>query len=237
MSPGVRWYPRAVSTQILAHDHATQGAPHGTAIAARVQDAGRGTRSRPWHSPEGGLWLSVVCRPRAAMPVEGLSVRVGLAVAAALESALEGLQLIQVKWPNDLMLDDRKLGGILCEARWQGDTLTWIAVGIGLNVCNDLPAELRETAVSLKDLFPGATPDALAEAVVRGVSAATREGGPLTERELLAFAERDWLQGRALRAPVRGTAGGITREGALRVVTADGEETSVLGSVALEGGA
>ncbi len=90
--------------------------------------AGRGSRGRSWHSPRGGLWLSVLLRPAAAADV--LSLRVGLAVETALRSLAPDLHLA-LKWPNDLMLDDRKVGGILCEARWQGDALGWVAVGLG----------------------------------------------------------------------------------------------------------
>src|SRR4051794_17490868 len=107
------------------HELAEQKAPAGTAVVAEGQTGGRGARGRPWHSPPGGLWLSVLYRPPAPGGLELLSLRLGLLVAAELEAAIPGLP-VMLKWPNDLMLRDRKLGGILCEARWQGEAPGWI---------------------------------------------------------------------------------------------------------------
>src|SRR4051794_10686215 len=114
------------------HQLAEQGAPAGTAGLAEAQTRGRGARGREGHSPPGGLWLSVLYRPGSPLGVELLSLRLGLHVAEALESVAPGLG-VMLKWPNDLMVSDRKLGGILCEARWQGESLAWVAAGLGLN--------------------------------------------------------------------------------------------------------
>ena len=94
-------------------------------------------------SPPGGLWLSVLCRPPDEAAAEVMSLRAALAVAPVLEQAVPGVRL-SIKWPNDLLIDGRKTGGILCEARWQGTVLGWIAVGLGLNVSNPLPEDLGE---------------------------------------------------------------------------------------------
>jgi len=208
------------STQDLLHELAAGGAPAGTALVAGEQTAGRGSRGRSWTSPVGGLWLSVLCRPAAAPAVEVLSLRVGLGVAAALERILPGLA-IQLKWPNDLLLGKRKLGGVLCEARWQGGTPGWVAVGLGLNVANPIPAELAEVALTLTSAFPGASPEALAEPLARAIAAAGEGSGPLDSSELEAFRLRDALLGRHIVAPLDGVAEGLTPEGALRVRRAD----------------
>src|SRR4029077_14678071 len=71
---------------------------------------------------------------------------------------LGGLPPIALKWPNDLMLDDRKVGGILGEARWQGESLAWVAVGLGLNVQNALPAAVRTPPCRLADWRPDLEP-------------------------------------------------------------------------------
>ncbi len=122
----VEWFDELPSTQDVAHRLAGQGAGHGTTVAARVQPAGRGTRSRVWVSSAGGLWMSVVCCPERATGIEGLGIRIGLAIAALLDAALPGPATghptVLVKWPNDLMLAHGKLGGVLTEARWQGGT-------------------------------------------------------------------------------------------------------------------
>ncbi len=136
----------------LIHELAERGAEAGSMVVATEQLQGRGSRGRAWHSPPGGLWLSALYRPPSTGGLELLSVRVGLAVARALDRLVP--TPVRLKWPNDLMLNGRKLGGILCEARWQGEALGWIAVGVGLNVRNPVPGELRETAVSLMELEP-----------------------------------------------------------------------------------
>ena len=128
---------RVGSTQDEIHRLAEAGAPDGTAVVAREQTAGRGSRGQRWESPLGGLWLSVLRRTSKAGPPLVLSLSAGLAVAEALESA--GVQEVQVKWPNDLMVNDAKIGGILCEVRWHGDRPAWAVIGVGINVENQTP--------------------------------------------------------------------------------------------------
>src|SRR5207237_457605 len=106
--------------------------------------AGRGRDGRTWHSPAGGVWLGVLLRPgRVELGV--MSVRVGLAVADAVD-ALLGRPEARLKWPNDVLLAERKLAGILCEGRWQGEALQWLAVGVGVNVCNSIPGAVARRA-------------------------------------------------------------------------------------------
>jgi BirA family biotin operon repressor/biotin-[acetyl-CoA-carboxylase] ligase len=127
-----------------------------------------------------------------------------------------------LKWPNDIMAHGKKAGGILCEARWNGDRPAWVAVGVGLNVRNELPEELRAGSARLAD--HGVTAELeliaqrIAEALVKGAAVA----GPLSAAELAALAERDWLLGRELASPEAGRAAGIEPDGALRVRRADG---------------
>jgi BirA family biotin operon repressor/biotin-[acetyl-CoA-carboxylase] ligase len=201
-------------------------------VVATEQLQGRGSRGRPWHSPPGGLWLSALYRPASTGGLELLSVRVGLAVARALDPHVP--TPVGLKWPNDLMLNGRKLGGILCEARWQGGALGWIGVGVGLNVRNPVPGELRETAVSLVELEP----DIGLEHVLHSVSAAIRslDLGPerLSSTELELFAARSWLDGREIREPLPGIVAGLDDDGALRVRTAEGSHVALRhGSVEL----
>jgi BirA family biotin operon repressor/biotin-[acetyl-CoA-carboxylase] ligase len=210
-----------------AHALAEAGAGHGTAIAAREQDAGRGRRGRAWASPRGGLWLSVICRPASRSTVECLSLRAGLAVADALEAALPGLPPLQIKWPNDLYLEDRKVAGVLCEARWDGPSLSWIVAGVGVNVANRLPEDLGTVAVALLELVASAEPESLAEPVARAVAKAGLVAGPLDDGEFEQFRRRDWLWGRAVSAPVAGRAAGIARDGALLVKESSGAMTRV----------
>lgn len=221
------------STQDLAHQLALEGAEAGTAVVAAEQQAGRGTRGREWRSARGGLWLTVILRPPAANAVEGLSLRVGLEVAHCLERATAPSVPIGIKWPNDLVADDRKLGGILCEARWLGDAPGWVAVGIGINVTNPVPEGLRPAAVGLSELGSRIEAGDLIDPVVAAVVDAGRRAGPLSEAELAEFSSRDWLRGRALVEPVAGRAAGVTADARLIVEEPTGVRTAVLGSVTL----
>jgi BirA family transcriptional regulator, biotin operon repressor / biotin---[acetyl-CoA-carboxylase] ligase len=211
----LHYFERVSSTMDVIHQLAAEGAPAGTAVVAGEQLQGRGSRGQSWHSPVGGLWLSVLFRPDSAAGLEVTSIRVGLVVAETVEP-LAG-QPVGLKWPNDLMLAGRKLGGVLCEARWQGDTLGWIAVGLGMNVRNRVPPELSSIAVSLAAACPDVTPEGLAGPVVAALQRLDLNAGRLTRDELARFARRDWLLGRAVREPLAGTVAGIQDDGALLV--------------------
>jgi biotin-(acetyl-CoA carboxylase) ligase len=120
------------------------------------------------------------------------------------------------------MLDDRKLGGILCEARWHGEALGWIVVGIGLNVSNPIPVELATGATRLADRMPDISPEALEAPVTARLRALDAARNRLDAAEVAFLRERDWLRGRRLLAPVAGLADGIAEDGALLVRGADG---------------
>lgn len=230
-APSIHWLDRVSSTQDAAHQLAGEGAPDGTAVAAREQTHGRGSRGRGWLSPAGGLWLSIVCRPGAASAPYLLTIRVSLAVAAVLSERAS--MTIDIKWPNDLMVADRKLGGVLAEARWVGDALAWIVVGVGINVTNTVPDELRSAAISLAEVGYAGTPADLAGPIVSAVVRASPRGGPLDTPESADLSLRDWLRGRALSGPVAGVADGIGADGGLRVRAADGVHVVRTGPVVL----
>jgi BirA family biotin operon repressor/biotin-[acetyl-CoA-carboxylase] ligase len=207
---------RIGSTMDRVHQLAEQGAPAGTAVLAEAQTGGRGSRGRAWHSPPGGLWLSVLYRPDSPIGVELLSLRLGLRAAEALEAAGPGLG-VMLKWPNDLIVSDRKLGGILCEARWQGETLAWVAAGLGLNVTNPIPDDLRLTATALGEHRPGASVDAILPGLLEALRCPLADADQLSPDECRRLQRRDWLRGRELRAPLAGRAEGIGPDGALLV--------------------
>jgi len=138
-----------------------------------------------------------------------------------------------LKWPNDVLVDDRKVAGILCESRWQGETLQWLAVGIGVNVANEIPAELAERAVALRELRPIVRRIDVLDQLVPALLRLAAHGGQLTEFECAAFARRDWLRGRHIRAPLEGRAAGIRPDGALLVDTGAGTTMVQAGHVEL----
>lgn len=216
----------------VLHLMAAEGAVAGTAVIAAEQIQGRGSRAREWHSPLGGLWLSVLHRPPVPGAVEVMSLRAGLAAAQAIEGLIQGP--LQLKWPNDLLLGGRKVGGVLCEARWQGDSLGWVVIGLGLNVRNKIPEELSRTAVELASSQDGITVSQVSEAVIPALRALDLRQEQLSRAELEQFSRRDWLRGRIIQQPLPGTVTGLREDGALLVHTPDGIDTPVrTGSVEL----
>ena len=149
----VHWFEEVTSTNDIAKEMAKQGAPHGTAILAGYQTGGRGRMGRSFSSPAGmGVYLSLILRPKcSADALMHLSCAVGTLMCDAVE-AVAGLRP-GLKWINDLILDGKKLGGILTElSMCKEGVVDYAVIGIGIN-CNqlsaDFPPELRQTAVSL----------------------------------------------------------------------------------------
>lgn len=144
------------STNDRAASWLQEGAPHGAVVTADVQTAGRGRRGRSWESPPGrGLCVSLLLRP-GPMPVPSRFGALGLAVGVGLREGMPSAmrRSVELKWPNDLLVDGRKLAGILCEARWVGDEPE-VVVGFGLNVHADsVPAPLRAQATSVAEHAP-----------------------------------------------------------------------------------
>jgi BirA family biotin operon repressor/biotin-[acetyl-CoA-carboxylase] ligase len=213
------------STLDVLHEYAAQGAPHGTVVVADEQLEGRGTRGRPWHSPPGGLWYSILFRDVNRGAIEFLSLRVGLVLANALESEIPGLHL-GLKWPNDLMLGEGKVGGVLCEARWQGSVLSWVAVGIGINVTNRMTADLDQPAANLAAVHQSVTVARLIGPITSALQSLPA-GPTLSRSELAEFGSRDWLLGKTLSEPAPGIGRGIGPDGTLLVERPDGTTTPV----------
>jgi len=216
-------YRRIGSTNARARELAAAGAPHGTLITAAEQSEGRGRQGRTWSAAPGrALLCSVLIRdPPALLPLAA-----GVAVA---EVVGEGAQL---KWPNDVLVDGRKVAGILVEGRPQEG---WAVVGIGLNVAlrgDDFPPELRATAGSL-GLEPNAIEPTL-DALLVGLA-----GWLVADRAVLldAVRGRDALLGRPVRwAGGRGVGAGIDDSGRLVVRTEDGPVALDAGEVHLVAG-
>jgi len=226
-TPGLLCLEEVTSTLDLAHELAREGAPAGTVVLADEQVKGRGRQGRYWHSPKGcGVWLGYIARPESPLESGVLALRVGLAVAEALGAL--GCEA-WLKWPNDVILADRKAAGVLCEARQTG-AAGWIAIGIGVNVRGALPEEIAATATVLEDHVRGMTRLAVLEALVPRLHELAY-APTLNDAEREAYARYDWLHGRALLEPLAGTARGIAPDGALLVETVGGTERVVGGSV------
>lgn len=136
------------------------------AVLARRQRFGHGQQGRPWLSPPGGLWLS------AAFPWAGEwqgSASLGLAVAVGLAQQLEALGLVvQLKWPNDLLVDGRKLAGLLPRLRLRGTRIRSAQVGLGINGCNRVPPGAISVAQALggRGPHPQGKPERLLQRVL-----------------------------------------------------------------------
>ncbi|ASC74026.1 Bifunctional ligase/repressor BirA [Halomicronema hongdechloris C2206] len=124
-----------------------QGATAGTVVIARRQWAGRGQWGRRWQSPEGGLYLSLLLEVEVPVQEQGMLT---LASAWGLATALVKVGLpIQIKWPNDLVVMGRKLGGILTEIRRENHQIRYAVIGVGLNWANPVP----DSGITLKTLL------------------------------------------------------------------------------------
>ncbi|MBD3191799.1 MAG: biotin--[acetyl-CoA-carboxylase] ligase [Candidatus Heimdallarchaeota archaeon] len=144
------------STQKIARHFLHQGkAVHGLVIQAASQTGGIGQKNRSWYSPLGGLWLSVILLKELPLSYfSGFSIRIGLSIIAELEKKLP--LNFKLKWPNDLILAGKKVGGILTDLHSKGDFLQHLVLGIGINVNNEIssfPLEIRNQAISIKDLL------------------------------------------------------------------------------------
>jgi BirA family transcriptional regulator, biotin operon repressor / biotin---[acetyl-CoA-carboxylase] ligase len=144
--------PETDSTNTMALAHARDGCPDGTVITADSQTSGRGRMDRAWFSPPGaGIYLSVVLRPDASL--KGLP-RLTLAAAVAAAEALEESAGVRadIKWPNDLLLNDKKVCGILTELHTGGEVNTLVIIGIGINVntpAGSFPEDIAGIATSI----------------------------------------------------------------------------------------
>jgi BirA family biotin operon repressor/biotin-[acetyl-CoA-carboxylase] ligase len=217
----------AESTNDRARELALGGAPTGTVVTAGEQTAGRGRHGRRWSAPPGAALLSSII----LRPLEAHHALLPLAVPVAVCEAVEALAPVEcaIKWPNDVWLGERKLAGILIEAR----PPDWAVIGVGLNLAiadNQFPHDLRWPATSLgHGIGADQALTALRDALGRWVAA---EPGVVAA----AFAERDVLRGRRVEWEGGGDAGrgvgeaaGIDDRGNLVVVDDSGERV-VLGS-------
>jgi BirA family biotin operon repressor/biotin-[acetyl-CoA-carboxylase] ligase len=232
-----RHFARTESTNTRARELAAAGAPHGTVVTASEQTAGRGRQGRTWTAPPGkALLYSTILRPleeRHAM----LPLAVPLAVCETAEQLNPDLTC-KVKWPNDILVERRKLAGVLIEARPQDG---WAVLGIGLNVSiqqNEFPPDLRDRAVSIfaddqqarERGFAGPSPLLSAEPPLPGLLNNRLDYWVQAEPDkvLSSWRERDALKGKEIAWDGgEGVADGVDDRGYLVVVTPDGDRITV----------
>jgi BirA family biotin operon repressor/biotin-[acetyl-CoA-carboxylase] ligase len=238
-----RHFSRTDSTNSRARELAAAGAPHGTVVTASEQSAGRGRQGRSWIAPPNkALLYSAIIRPLEEHHMM-LPLAAPLAVCEAAEQLNPNLKCA-VKWPNDVLVDNRKLSGVLIEARPQDG---WAVIGIGLNISierDEFPEELRDRATSIftddrrtqergsagpSPLLSAGPPPTAPPAATEVLNARLNHWVQAEPNQVLtAWRERDALKGREVEWDGgSGVADGVDDRGYLVVVTPSGDRIAV----------
>ena len=244
----IRHFPTIDSTNTLAMREAERGQESGTVYLADEQTVGRGRGAHEWHSAAGsGLYVSILLRPAIApADILWLSLAAGLAVQAAVRDVTSLAP--DIRWPNDLLLSGRKMGGILTELNAEVTRVRHAVIGIGLNVHQpSFPAELAPLATSLKiETARKWSRQELLVALLRHLhSEVERLSAPhnleavTTDLRRRLAASSTWIQGKSVIVTEAETFSGVTdgldSRGFLRVATPQGVRTVLSGGVR-EGG-
>jgi BirA family biotin operon repressor/biotin-[acetyl-CoA-carboxylase] ligase len=147
LSERIHYFPRVTTTMDTARELARQGVPHASCVVAEHQTKARGRLNRKWESDPGGLWITLILTPDTP---PALAYLYNFAASLSLSLTLETLFKldVRVKWPNDLLLEGKKLAGLLSEIETRADMIRFLLVGIGINVNND-PSSSAFEAISI----------------------------------------------------------------------------------------
>lgn len=243
----LKFYNTTESTQKIARALAEAGAPSWTVIVADHQTSGKGRDGATWISkPGSSVMFSMIIRPERPEALSLLPVRVGLILAKTIDDLLiaegggsEEETFVRLKWPNDLIIDNGKVGGILIEGVTRGEE-QYILIGVGLNIfrMTDLPPDAASLPFRyVNDYLPG---KANRLQIIERVLTALREQlrtvpEDLMPREIEEYSTRDWLRGRRLSEPLPGKVVGINRKGFLLLENGDDDDLKAIsaGSVRL----
>lgn len=232
------FYPATSSTNPQAFRMAEGGALEGTVVIADSQTQGRGRLQRKWLSPPGvNLYVSVILRPALdAASASALTIMAGVAAAEALSSFC--LKPVQLKWPNDVLLNQRKVAGILMEMKTLGKKVQFVVLGIGININmkkEDFEPPLGQLATSLfieagEEFSRLAVAANLFDSIWKWYQAFLRQGIYAVRESWLRYAQ---VLGRSIEAACggeifRGRVTGMDEAGALIIVTADGTERRII---------
>jgi len=225
------------STNLEAATLARGGAPAWTLVTAEEQTAGRGRLGREWVSPKGNLHFSVILRPAVpALKASALALVAAVAVAEAIAQFVDPRR-VEVKWPNDVLVDGRKVSGILAELETSGDAVEWLVMGVGVNVApppGALAGALERRAIALDAVSeaPVSRGELCGEILARlqlGLQAFEGRGGKLDPTDWIRWSgegRRVWFGEGDAR--MQGTPMGITADGSLRVMAMDGTDHVVV---------
>lgn len=240
----IQVFPTIGSTNTYAMQQAQDGAPHGSVYVSEEQTAGRGRGTHTWHSePHAGLYVSILVRPQMA-PADALwlSLAAGLAVQAAVQNVTA--MVADIRWPNDLLLNEKKFCGILTEMNAEATRVRHAVIGIGVNVNHGaFPPELQSVATSMR-LESGrvVSSQELLIAILREMhteleSLMEPQQFPGATHRILARMEAHstWIRGKHVAVEEAGGYTGVTAGlnglGFLQVETGDGLRTVLSGGV------
>jgi BirA family biotin operon repressor/biotin-[acetyl-CoA-carboxylase] ligase len=226
------------STNDEAKRRALEGAAHGTVVTAEAQTAGRGRDGRSWSSPPGNLYASLILRPTVALrDAAALSFAAALALGDGLDILVPLNTSIAFKWPNDVLVNSRKIAGILLEAEAQGAALDFLVIGLGVN-CASHPEASVTAATDLRTVIgtapaPAAVLDAFLGAFALWYERWRVDGiAPLRTAWLARAAGLgEALRVRTARETLHGRFAGLDPGGALVLETAAGERRIAAGDV------
>ncbi|MDH3329021.1 MAG: biotin--[acetyl-CoA-carboxylase] ligase [Desulfobulbaceae bacterium] len=238
--PVVR-YADVVSTNLIALEYGAQGAAHGTVIAAVQQSGGRGRLGRSFSSPPGGLYFSLILRPEQHPDrLSLLTLAVGLICCSIVEK-VSGLD-VKLKWPNDLYLANKKLGGILSETAPYSNSdgkVPFLVVGIGLNINTKpelFPQSLQNSVISLYSIQKSNYDlDKLMTEIVVEIDKYVCNAELMKDEMLHKWKQRDYLYGKQMcwhaaeGKKVCGTGAGLLADGRYGLLTAEGVILPILG--------
>jgi BirA family transcriptional regulator, biotin operon repressor / biotin---[acetyl-CoA-carboxylase] ligase len=235
-------FDELASTNDYARQLALQGANQGVAVIARKQTAGRGRQGRKWSSPvDAGLYLSIILRPQAA-PAQASLITLASAVAVSETLQLDFAIRADIKWPNDVLLNGRKLCGILVESAIENNRLQYAILGIGVNLGQPaFPDELQQTATSVfLETHREITPDEFLQPLLAHLNhwyvASLEEPQTVISRwqELSSFANDCAVRILSGDTVIEGITRGLTANGTLLVELENGERREIVsGEVSL----
>lgn len=216
---------------------AEDGAPEWTVVVADRQTSGRGRRRRDWWSPQGNLHMSILLRPSVS-PRQLLRLPV-IASLAFLSAMGESGSFLTVKWPNDILLDGRKMAGILTESRSEGEKVLWAVVGFGVNMVRtggEIPIGLKDSLAFVYELDEDLEPVELAVRIAMGMKA----WSGAMKGEGWSNAMEEWSRRALLNTPyiyrdggreIEGVPVRLDVSGGLVMETEDGEVTVYSGEI------
>jgi BirA family biotin operon repressor/biotin-[acetyl-CoA-carboxylase] ligase len=227
-------YPEVASTNAIASELGDQGESEGVVVVAESQTAGRGRMGREWASaPHLGLWTSVLLRPRLRIGEATLLSQLTAVSLAEAVAEVEPAVVVRIKWPNDLLIGERKVAGILVELKAEGERVEYAVVGIGVNINHrpaDFPPALQGSATSLS--LASGNPVSrlrLAQTLYRHLETwylrfVEEGGGPMLARlSLLSGTVGQWVRVESGEERFEAFAEAINRDGSLRVRLRSGE--------------